>query len=122
MTVRADLAALIAAALPEGVYLYETPPESLKAPAVVIGALSWAPRGQATLEQVLWSGTIVLVVPRQVPAYAVPDLETLSVVVAQSLAAAGNVRVEEFLGDSTNPIGGTDYLTGDLSIVYSERF
>ncbi len=94
---------LLDAAMPDGVQIYETPPEQIKAPAV----------------SVEWEMTLDIMTSRSRPDYSVIALETFSVMVAKTLLAGG-YRIVGFEDIGTQTIGGTDYLVGTLTVQYKE--
>ena len=110
---------LLDAAMPDGVQVYETPPEQIKAPAVSIGTMSWVPFSMASLDRVEWEMTIDLMTARSRPDYSIIALETFSVTVAKTLLAGG-YRIVGFEDIGTQTIGGTDYLVGTLTVQYKE--
>lgn len=116
-SIRAATVLLLDDSLPDGVQVYATPAEQVKAPAVVVGTTSWVPVTQNALRAVQWSVVLKLMVVRSVPEFNVNTLETLSIKAAQVLAVGG-YRVVGFETTDTETIGGTEYLTGSLEVEY----
>ncbi len=117
--VRDHTAQLLDDGLPGGVYVYRTPDEQVKAPAVAIGTMEWAVDRMNSLDAVSWNIDIQLMVPRGKPGYSVFTLETISIKVAQ-LLLAGNYRVEGFTSEGMVTVGGVELLAGTLSVMYKE--
>ncbi len=116
---REDLYDLIRAGMPDGTYVYKSPAEQVQTPAVVIGTMSWRPDRMNSLDYLEWSITIRLVLPRTAPDYGVITLETLAIKVAMLLLGSG-FRVEGFDDESGSNIGGPEYLTGTLTVIYKQ--
>lgn len=103
--------------MPDGLQIYQTPPEQLKPPAVVVGTTEWVPGRMNSLEAVHWTITLKLIVVRALPSYGMFTLETMGLKAAHLLRQAG-FTVIGFSSENTDPVSNVDYLTGNLEIEY----
>lgn len=115
LTTRTDMAALLNAALADGIQVYETPAEQIKAPAVVIGSLSWTPSVMASLETVDVDVTLTLLWTRTTPTYAVDALENLALDVAKALLPEGFICAG-YSDERTETVGNVEYLAGTIEV------
>jgi len=120
MSVRDTIFGLLGAAMADGVNVYRTPSEQIKGPAVVVGTMGWTPDRMTSLSRLEWTVTIPILTPISKTAYSIPDLEDLSLEVAQALLAE-NIRVAGFTTDGTVTEGGVDYLGGTVEAIYKEN-
>jgi len=120
MSVRDTIYGLLDAAMADGVNVYRTPAEQVKGPAVIVGTMGWTPDRMTSLARLEWTVTIPILTPISKTAYSIPDLEDLSLEVAQALLAE-NIRVVGFETDGTVTDGGVDYLGGTLEAIYKEN-
>jgi hypothetical protein len=117
--VRETITGLLRAGMPNGVYVYDHPAEQITVPAVVVGSMSWIPDRMSSLQLVQWTIQVRLILPRTAPDYSVVRMETLSLKAARILLDS-EFRVEGFDDESDSSIGGSEYLTGTLSIIYNQ--
>jgi len=118
--VRLILFDLLKPGMPDGLQVYMSPAEQIKAPAVVVGTMSWTPDRMASLAYVEWEIEIHIFVTRSAPEYYGQfTLETLSLKTATLLLAAG-FRVVGFSDEGMVNVGGTDYLSGTLAVIYKQ--
>ena len=118
--VRNDLYQLLKDAMPSGVYVYRTPPDQMQAPGLAIETMEWAMDRMNRLDSLEWDIGVKIVVSRNMPDYSINTIESLSLDAAGAVIGKG-FRVVGFTDMTKSGIGGTEYLTGTLSIIYKQR-